>query len=99
MYNLDVYREIKIFNLVFHDTYSTLLLAKDKKEYSPRECIEMVEKVIRVLESYTSVGFLSTTDLTKFPIVSELLQPFLLSVNPIEVKEYINGNKSMESYK
>ena len=99
MYNLDVNREIKIFNLVFHDTYSTLLLAKDKKEYSPRECIEMVEKVINVLESYTSVGFLSTTDLTKFPIVSELLQPFLLSVNPIEVKEYINGNKSMESYK
>jgi len=95
MYFLDSHREIKIWILVLHDTDSYLLLAK-KGKYNMEQCIEMVENVLSSFESYTSIGLLPSHDVRKFKIVSELLQPFLLTQT--DAKEYICGGGSMETY-
>jgi len=60
------------------------------------QCIEMVENVLSSFESYTSIGLLPSHDVRKFKIVSELLQPFLLT--QADAKEYICGGRSMETY-
>ena len=99
MYYLDSHKEIKVFNIKLNDNYSTLLLAKPVQKYTVEQCLGLVENIIAVLESSTSLGFLPTLDLRKFPIISDLLQPFLLSVKENEVEEYVCGDKSMETYK
>lgn len=97
MYFLDSYKEVKIFNLVFQDSYSSILLTPTTRNLE--QCLDQVDKIIESLESSTVLGFLSTVNLRNFPIISELIQPFLLSVDENEVEEYICGDKSMETYK
>lgn len=97
MYFLDSYKEVKIFNLVFQDSYSTIILTPTTRNLE--QCLDQVDKIIESLESSTVLGFLSTVNLRNFPIISELIQPFLLSVDENEVEEYICGDKSMETYK
>ena len=51
--------------------------------------------MLTALESPSNKGFLSSYDLTTFPIVAEILPCFLQGVE----SKYLNGEKSMESYK
>lgn len=99
MYYLDSHKEIKIYKLVLHDTYSTLLLSKLDRVYCLDECIRLVDDVIDGVESSTTVGFLSSPDLRRFPVIAELLQPFLQPVSESEILSYVCGEKSMETYK
>lgn len=98
MYILDSHSEIHIEKIILHDTYASLMLSKNRKVYSVEECISMVESIKTRLESSTSKGFITSVDLTTFPIVGELLQPFLRG-SEVEVKQYVSGSKSMETYK
>lgn len=98
-YNLDSHRVINIYSLEFHDTYSSLLLTQTGNNYSLNECIDLVDKVITVLESYTSSGFLPSVDLRKFPIISELIQPFIQGETESEINDFVCGDKSMETCK
>lgn len=94
-YDLDSHRELKLFNLLFHDTYSTLIVSRIKLP-TVEICLKTIEDLITALESTTSKGFLQTHDLRKFPIVSEIIHSFIL--NPAN-NEYLTGEKTMESYK
>ena len=61
--------------------------------------MEILGKVLLGLESTVSPGYLTTTDFTdsnSFPVVSKLLPCFIQNA---ETEEFINGAKSMESYK
>jgi hypothetical protein len=64
------FREVKFFILIYHDTYSTMNLPKDRTKLSLVQCLQTVEEVITGLESSTAKGFLASQDLSKFPIVS-----------------------------
>lgn len=97
-YNLESRGEIMIEKILLHDTYGSLTLANNRRVYNVAECIELIESIKSRLESSTSKGFLPSVDLTKFPIVADLLQPFLQG-SESEVKPYITGNKTMETYK
>jgi hypothetical protein len=98
MYNLDSPREVKLEQLVILDSYSGVTLAKPLNKYTIEDCIVMMDSILTSLESSTTVGFLPSIDLTKFPIVVDLLQPFLRG-NETEVTEYVRGGKAMETYK
>lgn len=58
-------------------------------------CIELIDDVLSVLTGTTSKGFLTSHDLTNYPIVSDLLPSFL----SVAGEEYVSGGKSMDSYK
>lgn len=99
-YSLDSNSVVKILGLEFNDSFSSLLLSKEKyKDLNVEERYKLIERVLSVLDSATNKGFLSTTDLSRFPLLSELLQSFILEGCETARSEYINGSKSMESYK
>lgn len=60
-------------------------------------CIKSVEVLLSSIDSVTKKGFIVTSDLTSYPVISELLPVFLSGGEGN--KEYISGEKSMESYK
>jgi len=63
---------------------------------SIEKCIKTVEITLTGLESTTTQGFLTSFDLTSFPVVSEFLAAF---IQYPEKSLYVTGDKSMESYK
>lgn len=97
-YFLDSHKEIKIFSLTFKDTFDSILASTPQK-YSIEQCLQDVDEVLNVLESTTTKGFITSQDLTKFPIVSEILPLFILPSDEASISEYVCGDKSMESYK
>jgi hypothetical protein len=93
-YSIDSYRELKIYSLVFHDSYSSVILANSGRKHSLDQCLELVKTILTGLESSTSAGFLPSHNLLEFPVISVLLPSFILGG-----KEYVQGGKSTESYK
>lgn len=99
-YSLDISRNLKILGLEFNDTFSTLLLKREKYvSYSVKERKDLIDRMLTVLEGPTNKGFLSSMNLSDFPILSDLLPSFLQNDTGSERKEYISGTLSGESYK
>lgn len=95
-YSLDFKNKIKVNNLLFIDTYSSLEFDLGSyKEMREEERLRLIEMVMESLDSSTNKGFLPCYDLSKFPIISELLGSFLIVQND----EWVKGCKSMETYK
>jgi hypothetical protein len=95
-YSLDYKIKLNIQDLEFKDTFSSLELNTTKYLNIPlQERIKLVEGVVESLDSSTNKGFLPSYDLSKFPIISDLLGSFIVDGN----EEYIKGIKSMETYK
>lgn len=95
IYTIDMQREVKICKLVWLDSFSSLRITNS---LTLKNTLEGIEAIITMLESSTSKGFLSTQDLRLFPVFSEILPSFL--IGDIEnTTEFINGEKSMDSYK
>jgi hypothetical protein len=59
-------------------------------------CIGVIDEILTSLDSTSSKGFLTSSDLSKLPVISELLDLF---ITDSDNNEYIRGGKSMESYK
>ena len=100
-YSLDSNIELNILGLRYLDTYNSLIFPMDQ-DTTIEERIKIIDNVINSLDSTARKGYLNTTDLTDFitfPIVSDLLPSFLPDVNSIETIAFVNGKKSMESYK
>ena len=96
-YNLDSHKTIKVYNLLWSDNFNSLFLTK--QNLTVEECLKTVELIITALDSKTNKGFLSSCDLTLFPVISEILPAFLQPVEDSELNTYKKGEKSMESYK
>jgi hypothetical protein len=90
-------------NLGFKDSCSSFLVEQDQFISVPlSDRLEILKKVQLKIESIAGKCYLSTQDLTTFPIVSELLPYFINETkgdNGEAPLEYINGPPSMESYK
>jgi hypothetical protein len=98
-YSLDSKSTLKIIGLELVDTYSTLLVCKEQiHRQTIEESYHLVRKILFVLDSSSSKGFLTSTDLRYYPFLSELLPSFITGSEE-EYIDYICGNKSMESYK
>jgi hypothetical protein len=61
-----------------------------------RQTLRGIVETLRGLESLSSKGFLNTQNLNLFPVFSEILPSFLMEKDSIV---FVNGEKSMESYK
>jgi hypothetical protein len=95
-YSLDDYKVLKVQQLDFKDNFYSLILTKVKyKHMSADELYTLISSTMISLDCTTSKGFLTSHDLSEFPIISELLSSFITG----DCVEYINGDKSMESYK
>jgi hypothetical protein len=75
------------------------LISKDQFQTNKIEDqIKIVESVLASLDSISKKGYLASTDLRDFPIVSDFL-PFFLYNSNSNSKEFINGVNTVESYK
>lgn len=95
-YTIDKQRELKISPFVWLDTYSLLRISTNNLTLS--QVLKGINTVILKLESSTSKGFLTSQNLKLFPVICEIL-PSFLNEDELQSKEYISGDKSMESYK
>lgn len=99
-YSLDSNRILQVFDLEFIDSFSSLLLSKEKyNSMCVSDRYNLIKRVMSMVDSSTNKGFLPSYDLNRFPIISELLPSFLLDGSESAVSEYISGCQSMESYK
>jgi hypothetical protein len=83
---------------VFKDSYASLSLVVDYYEclsLSAEGRYSLIVQSMDILDSSTNKGFLTSSDLSKFPIISELLSSFIID----GCEEFIKGDCSMESYK
>ena len=89
-----------IMALLFNDSYSSLGISKENfMSLSFYNRIQILDNILLVLDGTNGKGYISTTDLRSFPLVSDLLPSFIQGDNCYETLAYINGDKSMESYK
>ena len=63
---------------------------------STEEQIVIIETILQLLDKQNSKGYINSLDLTKVPLISELLPYF---ISGVEYDKFINGEFSMESYK
>jgi hypothetical protein len=85
-------------HLDFKDSYSSFII--DTSSFLQLSLTEQIKVLIDVqdkIESIGEKGYLASLDLTTYPGVSELL-PYFVNQGK-DLIEYINGEKSMESYK
>jgi hypothetical protein len=95
-YSLDYSRVLKVQNLEFKDSFSSLKLIQEKYQTLSMEEIYLVITVTMTsLDSATNKGFLTTHDLSKFPIISDLLPSFTHGESEVS----LTGEESKESYK
>jgi len=95
VYSLDSQKTLKIHNFEFKDTYSSMLIDNGKYlSLSIEARYTNICKILKSLDSSTNKGFLTSTDLSKYPIISDFLTSFIDGS-----EEYMKGGKSMESYK
>lgn len=97
-YSLDKVKELKVLQLHFLDSFSSLQLDLSKyNTLSMLDRIKTIEQSLDSLHSSSNKGFVNRHDLSTYPIFSELLPSFLLDDD--ESVEYLYGYKTMESYK
>jgi hypothetical protein len=100
-YNLDSAKVLKIGDLVFKDNYSSLVIHKEYYQCLSLSCegrYNFICQTLIILDSSTNKGFITSYDLTKYPIISELLFSFI-TVDVNVAGEYVDGFESMETYK
>jgi hypothetical protein len=89
---------LKVLHLEFIDSFASIQLDISKYEsIDIQERIRIIETSLDSLHSSTSQGFVNNQDLSRFPLVSEILPSLLIAGG--DSMEYQNGSKSMESYK
>jgi len=98
---LDSKKEINLFGLIFIDTVGSVLLAKESfYKLTILQRMNVIDAVVKILDRVGDKGYLNSCDLRIFPIINTFLPAFIN--NDVEESlrmDYINGNKSMESYK
>jgi hypothetical protein len=98
-YNLDSHKQLNIHKLKFKDTFSYLELDTNKySSLSAEVKYQIIEELLVALDSSTNKGFLNSFDLTKYPIITDLI-PCFIHVGSKDYEEYVRGVKSMELYK
>jgi hypothetical protein len=96
-YGIDTMKNLMIQKFEFFDTYETWLLNRSIWQgMSVLGVLPAVTDLLIALESGTNKGFLTQHDLSKFPVVSEMLQCFLEKVDD---ESCVKGVESMETYK
>jgi hypothetical protein len=89
---------LKVLHLEFIDSFASIQVDISKYEsIDIQERIRVIETSLDSLHSSTSQGFVNNQDLSRFPLVSEILPSLLIAGG--DSMEYQNGSKSMESYK
>jgi hypothetical protein len=99
-YSLDLSHYLKIKGLVFKDTCT--LLTVDQELYLKLTALEQVsvlKESLTSLDSLVSKGYLNSQDLSTYPFVSEFLPSFFMKDYASEMLQFVNGDKSMETYK
>jgi hypothetical protein len=92
---IDSKLKLKIQKFEFSDSYDVFKLDTSVwKGVSVSVLLSSVSSFLIALDSSTTKGFLPHLDLTKFPVISELLPCFWE-----KDESYVNGVESMESYK
>lgn len=93
-YGIDSIAKVKIQRFEFHDTFDSFVLdVTGWNEVSVSEVLTALSSIITSLESSTTKGYVSSVDLSKYPVISSILPSFTTE------ECYVNGEDSMESYK
>ena len=94
-YSLDSQLVVKVLGIEFIDDFTFIKIKMEKyKDLSVKERYLLIKRVLLTVESSSSKGFLTSHDLTKFPVLSEILPSFLMAGSEIERDECIRGRKS-----
>ena len=95
-FNLDASSEVRILGLVFKDTLESFVLKKDYLSIPLVDRLKIIDVFLQELDRGTNKGYLTSCDLSLFPVISSVLPSFIQGDSDLE---YLNGEKSMESYK
>jgi hypothetical protein len=90
--NKETTKIIKIFHGLQFTSSSDIFRVNLPENMPLTFALESIQKILQDLK-IDSKGYLNTTDLKCYPIIKELITDFT------DEPEYINGLKSMESYK
>jgi hypothetical protein len=96
-YGLDSTCLFKIQKFEFNDTYEYFIINLESVNfYTDEERLKMLRDFLVTFDSVSSKGFVTDYDLTKYPIIAEIL-PLFSDCDKDD--SYIRGVCSMESYK
>lgn len=93
-YGLESVRKISVQKFEFFDNFESFIIDLEKvNRLTPLEYITGLRNFLTALDSSTCKGFITSYDLSKYPIISEILPCFT------DEEDYIKGIQSKESYK
>ena len=99
-YSIDGVKIRNIYNLEFIDTSNTFIVSsKSFNEMSLKVRLQTLIKFQQILDVCGGKGYLATIDLSTFSLYADLLPFFITEMDPTKACLYINGDKSMESFK
>lgn len=93
-YGLESVSKVCVQKFEFFDNFESFIIDLEKlNRLTPKEYLTGVRNFLTALDSSTCKGFITSYDLSKYPIISEVLPSFT------DEDEYIKGKHSKESYK
>ena len=98
-YSLGSTHVLQIMDLIYKDTLQSLFVNPEKylsKDISTQ--LKILEDTMQVLDSSVGKGYINSLNLAQLPLIKDLLPAFIINYQEESI-EYINGEKSMESYK
>ena len=100
-YSLDSSHSVTLLKkLVFKDSCASFLLDKEQFLcFNLKEQMQIIVEFQKALDSVGRKGYLNSVDLTTYPLVSELLPFFINTASETDYCEFINGSKSMDTFK
>jgi hypothetical protein len=96
-YEIDSVRSVLVQRLEFSDTFDHLILNLEVcNKITTNDRLELIRDFLKCLDSSVANGFLTHTDLVRFPIISEFLSCF---VDREKDLSFVDGLNSAECYK
>lgn len=92
----DSVSKIRFQKFEFKDTYEYLIINLEAcKGLNAEERLRMLKDLLLAFDSSFSKGYVTSYDLSKQPLISELLPSFLLEQD----ESYVSGDDCKESFK
>ena len=100
VYNFDSHQSIRIFELDFKDSSNLFTVIPESfNALSLHQRLQTLIQVQKILDVTAGKGYLSSIDLSTYPLYSELLPYFITELDPDKSFLWINGDNSMETFK
>ena len=95
-YSLDTVKKVKVQKVEFLDSFEKFEVDLEVMgRYSAEVKLGVIRDVLLSLDSVGSKGYLTTQDLTKIPVISDILPSFFDEEDSV----YVRGDKAFEGYK